>query len=206
VKAVVLSLLCLCTLLTARRVIGSPLVRVSDASSDALSAALALFDGVTVTDCLNGNNSSRQDCVTMESAPSEVDRGIAVFGVSDAGQNGGFGAALGKTGDGDWKLWFTSQNPYQMTRLPGDMTVCSGGDGVNLRSGPSADAPSVGGYADGTVVTGEQFVLTEPVDPGHAGFGWFRISSPDSGWIYSKYLESAALNDNCALHNAQVSG
>jgi len=142
----------------------------------------------------------------MESAPAEVARGIAAFGISDAGQNGGFGAALGKTLDGRWKLWYTSQNPYQLTRLPGDMVVCSGGDGVNLRAGPSPDADVVGGFADGAQVTGEQFALTEPVDPGHVGYGWFRISAPDPGWLYSKFLETAALNDQCALHNAQASG
>jgi hypothetical protein len=179
---------------------------ISDASADAINAALTIFDGVTVDNCINGGNPNRHSCVAMESVPADVDRGIAFFGVSDAGQNSGFGAALGKTGGGEWKLWFTSQNPYQLTRLPGQMVVCSSGDGVNLRSGPSPDAPRVGGYADGTSVTGEQFVLTEPVDPGHAGFGWFRISSPDAGWLYSKYLETAALNDSCALHNAQVGG
>lgn len=207
-KAALASLVvCLILMLPAQRpVAGAPPNRVSDDSSDAMEDALAIFNGVSLSDCLSGNNPSRKDCVTLESDPAAVVRGIAAFGVSDAGQNGGFGAALAKTADGDWKLWFTSQNPYQLIRLPGNMVVCSGGDGLGLRSNPSADSPSIGAYADGTEVTGEQFVLTEPVDPGHAGYGWFRISSPDSGWLYSKYLESAALNDQCALHDAQVGG
>jgi hypothetical protein len=180
--------------------------RIADASSDALAAALDLFDGVSVSDCLNNNNPDRRDCVTLESAPEDLARGIAVFGISDAGQNGGFGAAMGRTASGDWKLWFTSQNPYQLTRLPGEMVVCAGGDGLRIHSGPSAEADVPCGLADGALVTGEQFVLTEPVDPGHSGFGWFRISEPQTGWLYSKYLESAALNDHCALHDAQVGG
>jgi hypothetical protein len=203
--ALILLVVCwLAVLPWSARAAGSPVNRLSDDSADAMEDAMVIFHGVSLSDCLRGNNANRQDCVTLESDPASVARGIAAFGVSDAGQNGGFGAALGKTIDGQWKLWFTSQNPYQLIRLPGQMAVCSGGEGINLRSGPSSDADSVGGYADGTVVDGEQFVLTEPVDPGHIGYGWFRISSPDSGWLYSKYLEAATLNDNCALHNAQV--
>jgi hypothetical protein len=176
-----------------------------DSSSAALTAALQIFNAVAVGDCL-GNNPNRRQCVTPESTQGDTDRGVAAFGVSDAGQNGGFSAVLGTTPDGSWKLWFTSQNPYQLTRLPGDMVVCAGGDGLRLHSAASNDAPAIDGLDDGTLVRGEQFVLTEPVDPGDAGFGWFRISSPEPGWLYSKYLENAALHDNCALHDGQVGG
>jgi len=176
-----------------------------DSSSAALSAALQVFGGVVESDCLH-NNPQRLQCVTPESTSGDTDRGVAAFGVSDAGQNGGFNAALGLTSDGAWELWFTSQNPYQLTRLPGDMVICAGGDGLRVHRVAGNDAAVVDTLADGTVVRGEQFVLTESVDPGHAGFGWFRISSPDSGWLYSKYLENAALNDNCALHDAQLGG
>jgi hypothetical protein len=183
----------------------SSAVVAGDASSAAISAALDIFNGVAESDC-RGNNPQRLQCVTPESTPADTERGVAAFGVSDAGQNGGFNAALGKTPDGSWALWFTSQNPYQLARLPGQMVVCAGGDGLRLHSDIGNDAATVDTLADGTTVTGEQFVLTEPVDSGNAGFGWFRISAPEAGWLYSKYLENAALNDNCALHDAQVDG
>jgi len=176
-----------------------------DSSSAALAAALQIFNAVVESDCLH-NNPQRLQCVTPESTRGDTDHGVAAFGVSDAGQNGGFNAALGLTSDGSWQLWFTSQNPYQLTRLPGDMVICAEGDGLRVHSAAGNDASVVDTLADGTVVRGEQFVLTEPVDPGRAGFGWFRISSPDTGWLYSKYIENAALNDNCALHDAQVDG
>jgi hypothetical protein len=174
-------------------------------ASGATAAALDLFHAVLQSDC-NGNNPDHSSCVAIESTPTDVEHGIAAFGVGDPDGNGGFAAVMGRTSGGAWKLWFTSQNPYQLTRLPGDMVVCAGGTGVNLRDGPSTDAAVVGMLPDSTRVTGEEFVLTEPVDPGNAGFGWFRISAPKAGWVYSKYVEAAALNDNCALHNAQVSG
>jgi hypothetical protein len=165
-----------------------------------------VLHGVPVSDCLGGTNPGRRDCVTSQSSAADIARGIAVFGVSDAGQNGGFGAAFGKTSGGYWKLWFTSQNPYQLLRLPGEMRVCGEREGVNIRSGPSADGDLVGSLPDLSMVTGEQFVLTESVDSGSAGFGWFRISSPLGGWVYSKYLEAAELDANCTIRNAQVNG
>lgn len=168
-------------------------------------AAEQLFNAVAQTDCLN-NNPDGIDCAALESSPADVAGGIAVFGIADPGGNSGFSAVLGLTQDGSWKLWFTTSNPYQLTRLPGDMVVCADGGGVNLRSGPSTDAGVVDTLAEGTTVTGIQFVLTEPVAPGQAGFGWFRINSPEAGWIYSKYLETAALDDSCALRNVQVGG
>lgn len=177
----------------------------TDAAAVAFAAAREVFHGIPLDDCLS-NNPQRLDCITAESSAAEIARGIAVFGVSDAGQNSGFEAAMGRMQNGSWRLWFTSQNPYQLTRLPGDMVICAGGDGVHLRASPSADAAAVDTLPDATAVTGEEFVLTEPVDPGSAGFGWFRISSPESGWLYSKYLEAAVLNDHCALHNAQLGG
>jgi hypothetical protein len=177
----------------------------SDSYNAAVAAALQIFNGVLETDCRDNNPDGLQ-CVTPESTPGDTDRGVAAFGVSDAGQNGGFNAALGLTADGAWKLWFTSSNPYQLTRLPGDMVICAGGDGLRLHSAIGNDAGTVDTLADGTQVTAVKFVLTEPVDPGNQGFGWFQISSPESGWLYSKYLENAALNDGCALHDSQVSG
>lgn len=174
-----------------------------DASTAAFAAARDLLHGVSQADCLQ-NNPGRLSCLALESVPADVERGIAVFGVGDPDGNGGFDAVMGHMADGSWKLWFTSQNPYQPTRLPGEMAVCAGGDGVNVRASASTDASVVDHLPDGAHVTGEEFLLTEPAEPGHQGFGWFRISAPDAGWIYSKYLEAATLDDACALHNAQV--
>src|SRR5205085_12312267 len=117
------------------------------ATGAAMAAALQVFNAVPQADCLAGSP-AKPICVALQSTPADIDRGFAVFGVGDVDGNGGFLGVLGRTGAGDWKLWFTSQNPYQLTRLPGDMIVCADGTGVNVRSGPSADADRVDGLPD----------------------------------------------------------
>src|SRR5487761_583449 len=179
-------------------------VQSQDAQTSAAAvtnAALQRFNAVSQVDCLD-NDPEWLDCVALESTPSDIQGGIAIFGVADPDGNNGFTAAMGRMQDGSWRLWFTSNDPYQPTRLPSEMVVCAGGDGVNVHSGPSADSDVIDALPDGAGMTGVAFVLTEPVDPGHAGFGWFQISDPDSGWVYSKYLEAGSLNDGCALHDA----
>jgi hypothetical protein len=59
------------------------------------------------------------------------------------------------------------------------------------------------------LASGEEFVLTEPgmlasaEDPGEWGHGWFRISAPSEGWIYSKYVAGVGADypADCSLHD-----
>jgi hypothetical protein len=96
---------------------------------------------------------------------------------------------MGKTPSGDWAYWTGTQQDLEPLTLPGDMLVCTGGAGLNVRSDPSATATLIQTLTDETVVRGEQFVLTEPgTFLGSGGNGWYRISAPTSGWVYSPYV------------------
>ncbi len=48
---------------------------------------------------------------------------------------------LGQTPGREWQFWFGTQNiTYQLTVLPGDMRVCAGGDGLNVRASPERES------------------------------------------------------------------
>lgn len=166
-----------------------------------MAAALKRFDGVRDIDCTT-NNPQKKGCLKLQTEPSAVQRGIAIFGVSDPG-GGGFVGVMGRDQTGEWKFWFGTQNAYQLLTLPGEMLVCAEDQGLNVRSAPTTDAPTATVLKDMTVVRGEEFVLTEPAsDTLKAGYGWYRLSSPQEGWAYSKYLINAALRD-CSTRNVQ---
>ncbi len=166
----------------------------------ALVAALEYFDAVSDADCQT-NNPQNKRCVGLSSQPSTVQRGIAVFGVASPDGPGGFAGVLGRDPAGEWKFWRAGQQDYQLLTLPGDALVCAYGSRLNVRSEPTTDAPAVGVMEDLTAVRAEEFVLTEQGSDLQQGHGWFRLSSPLDGWVYSKYL-TAALWDDCALHDA----
>lgn len=172
------------------------------AADAALAAALKQFDGVRDADC-RAVNPGKKPCLSPRSNPAAVQRGIAVFGVSDPDGGGGFIAVLGRDPTGGWKLWFTTQNAYQLLFLPGDMRACAEGQGLNVRSAPTTNASVVATLKDLTIVRGEEFALTGPAsDPLKPGYGWYRLSAPENGWAYSKFLANAALGD-CSTRDAQ---
>jgi hypothetical protein len=106
-------------------------------------------------------------------------------------------------------FWFGTQaTTYQLTVLPGDMRVCAGGDGLNVRVSPTVESESLTLLNDDTIISVDRFVLTEPGSRSpttgvQAGFGWYHLTSPREGWAYSKYLSAASLGD-CAVHDALV--
>ena len=116
---------------------------------------------------------------------------------------------LGQTPEGEWKFWFGTQAiAYQLTVLPGDMRVCAGGAGLNVRASSAAESESLALLNDGTIISVDRFVLTEPgsrsaTTGAQAGFGWYHLTSPKEGWAFSKYLSVASLGD-CSVHDAQV--
>ena len=169
----------------------------------ALAAALEYFDAVPDADCQTNNPQNKQ-CVGLASEPSTVQLGIAVFGVGSP-DGGGFAGVLGRDPAGEWVFWRAGQQDYLLFILPGDALVCAYGEGLNVRSAATTDAPAVGVIEDLTEVRAEEFVLTEPGSDLQQGFGWFRLSSPLDGWAYSKYLTAASLED-CALHDALEPG
>ncbi len=173
---------------------------ISQPAVDApLAAALEYYDAVSDADC-ETNNPQNKQCVGLSSQLSTVQGGIAVFGVASPDGPGGFVAVLGLDPAGEWKFWRAGQQDYQLLTLPGDALVCAYGSRLNVRSAPTTDAPAVGLLEDLTGVRAEEFVLTVPGELQH-GYGWFRLSSPLDGWVYSQYL-TAALWDDCSLHDA----
>ncbi len=134
--------------------------------------------------------------------------GTAAFGISSY-PGGGAIEFLGKTPEGEWKFWFGTQNiTYQLTVLPGDMRVCAGGAGLNVRASPAVESEALTLLNDDTIISVDRFVLTEPRSSSpttgvQAGFGWYHLTSPREGWAFSKYLSAASLGD-CSMHDAQV--
>ena len=181
-----------------------PTVEPSPEAVDAaIAAALEHFDAVSDADC-ETNNPQNKPCAGLSSQPSEVERGIAVFGVG-APAGPGFVGVLGRDPAGEWKIWREVQQDYQLLTLPGDALVCGYGAGLTVGSAPTADAAAVGVLEDLTTVRAEEFVLiVQAIDQQH-GYGWFRLSSPLDGWAYSKYLTAASLGD-CILHDAMEPG
>ncbi len=139
----------------------------------------------------------------LQSSAATVERGIADFSVDT---QGGADVVLGRNADGNWQIWFVNAEPYQLTHLPGDMIVCADGDGLTLRSVPSGAGTALDVLADGTTVTAGQFVLTQAGSLSAPGYGWYEISAPESGWLYSQDLEDASLQDGCARRDQQVNG
>ena len=174
-----------------------PTLASEQAVDSALAAALEYYDAVSDADCQTNNPQNKQ-CIGLSSQLSTVQGGIAVFGVASP-DGPGFMAVLGLDPSGEWKFWRAGHQDYQLLILPGDALVCAYGSRLNVRSEPTTDAPAVGVLEDLTGARAEEFVLTVPGEL-QFGYGWFRLSSPLVGWVYSKYLTAAGWGD-CALHD-----
>jgi hypothetical protein len=182
----------------------------------AINAALAdqpaavLVQALT-TPCQSVNSDPNGSCLFVTSTEQNAQRGIAKFSIS-AVQGGGASEIYGKGPDGAWKYWFGTQQPiYQLLDLPGPMLVCAGGDGINIRSAASPDAQVLGQAGDGARLTAENFVLTEPGSFNSSGLptagrgGWYQISAPQQGWVYSRFVTDAGLG-SCMWHDLLTSG
>ena len=171
-----------------------------DPAEAALAAAMELIEGVSEADCMT-NNPEEKECVSIDPNSREVAaRGIGVLGVQ-APRGSGYALLMGHEPDGNWAYYAGGQQYYQASKLPGEMTVCTQGSGLNVRAEPAADAQLVRTVEDNSTVTGEEFVLTQPGTPPPsfvAGYGWYRISAPAEGWVYSKYVSGLA---DCSLHD-----
>ena len=186
------------------------------AAATSLAAALRIFDGTDDPMCraVAGDRA----CVNPQSSPEQAARGIATFGVGESGPDavGGFAGILGRDPMGEWQFWFGTQNiVYQLLILPGAMTVCADGDGLNVRALPSTDAEILATLPDLARVMAEQFTLTQPGTPPTVtsdqviGSGWYYLSAPVEGWASSLHLENAALPSDtmqppCAIRNIFV--
>jgi hypothetical protein len=175
---------------------------LGDPAEAALAAAIELLEGVSEADCTT-NNPERADCIAIDAS----DREGASFGVAALSVEGPAGGSsvllMGREPDGNWAYYAGGQQYYQASKLPGEMTVCTQGTGLNVRAEASATAQLVRTVEDNSTVSGEEFVLTQPGTPPTAspvpGYGWYRISAPVEGWVYSKYVSGLA---DCSLHDS----
>jgi hypothetical protein len=165
----------------------------------ALAAALIAFDGLRDPACRAAGNT--KPCVSLNSSPQTVARGIAT--VALAAPNGGGGAigVMGRDQAGEWRRWMTTQQTYVLLFLPGDLRVCADGEGVNVRELPSTEGKLVKTVADNTVLRAEQFILTTPGTGDTPGIGWYQVTGAAAGWARSDLLSNASLPD-CGLRNA----
>jgi hypothetical protein len=163
----------------------------ADPTAAALAAALQTTGGVTGADCAAMPQTL---CVTPNNTyVTSIPGGIAVFDVNDPVHGGtGYVLALGRTEAGTWQFFLGTQSAVRPFALPGDMLVCTGGQELNVRSTPSTSASLIQIIADGTVLKGDQFLLTEPGTSGSSaateGHGWYHINSPVDGWVYSDFV------------------
>lgn len=184
------------------------------ADADALAAALRIFDGVPLEECLT--NPRQRACIEPQSSPEQAERGIAVFGVTYAAA-APLIAVLGRDAGGEWGFWFGTRGfVYQLLRLPGEMKICAAPDGLDLRAGPSPGAAVGGRLAHLTTVRAEEFVLTEagaapsPGAGGRNSAGWYRLSAPLEGWSPATSLTNTEVDatlrlPDCATRDALMS-
>jgi hypothetical protein len=173
-----------------------------DPAEAAAAAAIELLEGVSEADCTT-NNPEQADCILIDPDTREqASLGIALLNV-EGPAGGGFALLMGREPDENWAYYAGGQQYYQASKLPGEMTVCTQGTGLNVRANPSADAELVRTVEDNSKITGEEFVLTQPGTPPTAspvpGYGWYRITAPVEGWVYSKYVTGLA---DCSLHDS----
>lgn len=166
----------------------------------ALRAAGELLDVPVEPDCREG-----ADCVRQGVVGPSVEQGILQLAYAGAD---GSGAALVMALDQQdaWAVWLASQRDvYQLLELPGELRVCAGGEGTELREAPSPEAASVASAADGDLLEAESFVLTEPGSLQEWGAGWYRITSPVEAWAHSREVANAATGD-CNLRDVYEKG
>ena len=190
-------------------VASSPAPTATPAASEAdraAAAAKAMFGGVVDAACTPSPETPA--CVIPNASLGTPQYGTAAFATSDY-PGGGAMEFLGQTPEGEWKFWFGTQNlTYQLTVLPGDMRVCAGGAGLNVRASSAVESEALTLLNDDTIISVDRFVLTEPgprspTTGAQAGFGWYHLTSPEEGWAFSKYLSDASLGD-CSVHDALV--
>ena len=160
----------------------------SAGAARALAAAVKVVKGVAADpDC---PSSGGQWCVKPDPAYElSVVHGLAVFGISRADASEAAHLVMGQTDAYAWGYWLSTQQDLEPFSLPGDMIVCTGGSGLNVRSKPSTGASVVGTLADTTISHGVGFRLTSPGNfDGAHGEGWYQISAPLAGWVSSGFV------------------
>jgi hypothetical protein len=181
---------------TAVEAVGTP----SADAAGALEAAQSIFHGVPDPQCQQATpDASATSCLKSMSVPDTITAGISAWAVSDAQGHASYTGVLGRTADGQWKLWFSSQSSSALIVLQGKVRVCADGQGLNLRKTAASTADRIASIADNEVLVADKFVLTEPGTPTAPGAGWYHLTTVPDGWAYSKFLVDASTPD-CSGH------
>ncbi len=174
------------------------------ASVAALKDTDSLYRSPLTRDACLADNPQQKVCIERTTPESALDGGVARFS-GGYPEGGGFAFLMGRTSAGEWHFWLGSQQEfYVLANLPGDLRACGGGEDVVARANPSSDAAAAGKVPDLSVAHAEEFVLTKSGTFGVSstrGDGWYRISSPVTGWVASRDVTDAKLGD-CRLRDA----
>lgn len=147
-------------------------------------------------------------CIHADSTEEQAAAGIAVVGVGIQ-REGGWADVVGRAPDGSRHYWFGGQQfGDEMVNLPQQVRVCAGGDGLNVRAAPNADASVVAVLADHALVTVVGFVFTDATqNPGtraaEYSFGWYYLAGDTDGWVRPTSLATTASVGavyGCQLH------
>jgi hypothetical protein len=136
-------------------------------------------------------------CIAVDWTNEDQAGGGVVTAVLHEGIVGGQAQLVfAETEAGEWGHWVTIGNGGggPLLSWPGDVTVCAGGSGLNLRETAATNGDLITTLPDGSSVELDGFVLTEPGDPANAGQvgrngdGWYRVLLPQEGWANASYL------------------
>ena len=183
---------------------------VADPVVDAATLAATRFFAATTDPAICAQQPPRtQACLArLPENPDSPEHGIVTFEVGFI-DGGGAMVVFGRDEAGGWQFWFgTQQQTYQPLRLPAEARICAGGEGANVRQAPDVSAMSLGVLKDGTMLTAEDFVLTQPGSnaPGSPlGNGWYRVTGALNGFIRADLLSDAGTS-GCGLHDAIEQG
>jgi hypothetical protein len=181
-----------------------------DAYEVAYKDALRILRGVPPNEC-TARAPEGTVCVERYSdvaARRSAERGIARFSVTFVNAPGSYVAFMGRTAAGGWDYWFGAQDQgSQLVELPGTLLACTGVGGAAAQIQVPGQATSVE-VEPLTRLMADAFMLTVPGTPGtgamlqRPGSGWYRVSTPATGWIPERDVTDAA-NKTCAVHDAQ---
>ncbi len=164
-------------------------------------AALKRMDGVLVPPSSRCTDSDRSCVVELTALPASAAEGMVRLGGFDPGGQGTGWIILGRHADDSWGVFLVANAlmPPTTPSMAGAQPlgyVCDAPEGLNVRAQPTMDSEVLGSLTEGTEVQIEQFQLQD-ADDGEIGTGWYKISSPQSGWVFSDYLSNVPSLDTC---------
>lgn len=190
------------------RMLGSVVLRGAGASSSvpadpvtaATEAALQQFGAASGPGCAQPGADVRL-CLTLQSTPAQVTRGIARFAAYNPATTEGYTVVLGRDPGGVWRVWVqAAATTYHAFDLPVTLRACV--EGLTVRAEPNASAAATTTSSRGVELSApaELFVLTEAAttNPPRPGAGWYKLSG--DGWVYSREV-TAATRPDCTVRD-----